>query len=85
MAKCTECEQLRKFRQKVWQEYQDQLRRNRLESPKQIKPAEETDRLLEEFRVASARWRHHLAVKHADQGHHVSEADLRLLEKKTVQ
>lgn len=66
MARCKDCEQLKKSRQKVWQRYQDQLRRNRVGSPKELKPAEETDRLLEQFRVASGRLKHHLAVKHPE-------------------
>jgi hypothetical protein len=80
MATCPDCEQLKKFKENVWQTYQDQKRKNNSGLFKELKSTEETDHLLEEFKVASARLRHHLAVKHADQGHRLSEADLRLLE-----
>ena len=80
MAICPDCEQLKKSREKIWQAYQDQKLRNNVGLFKELKSTEETDHLLEEFKVASARLRHHLAVKHADHGHRLSESDLRLLE-----
>jgi hypothetical protein len=80
MAICLDCEQLKKSRAEVWQAYQDQKRRNKSGPRRELKSSEETDLLLDEYKIASARLRHHLAVKHADQGHRLSRSDLRLLE-----
>jgi hypothetical protein len=80
MAICPDCEQLKKSKDEVWRAYQEQKRRNNSGLFKELKTTEETDRLLEEYKIASARLRHHLAVKHTEQGHRVSESDLRLLE-----
>jgi hypothetical protein len=80
MTTCAECEQLKKLREDLWQNYQDQKHRNKSGLFKELKSTAEIDYLLEQYKIASARLRYHLAIKHTDIGHRVSEADVRLLE-----
>jgi hypothetical protein len=76
---CTECEKLKKSKEDFWQAYQRQKRLNNSGLLKELKSTEGIDLLLDEYKIASARLRYHLAAKHTDQGHRVSENNLNLL------
>jgi hypothetical protein len=76
---CPECEKLKKSKEDFWQAYQRQKRMNNSGLLKELKSTEGIDLLLNEYKIASARLRYHQSVKHADQGHRVSENDLNLL------
>ena len=76
---CGECERLSTAKEEYWHAYQKEKLRSKVGLFKELKSTEEIDHLLEEYKIASARLRYHLAVKHTDEGHRVSEADLKLL------
>lgn len=76
---CTECQLLEESKEQCWLAYEHQKRINKSRLFNDVKSTEETDHLLEEYKISSARLRYHLAIKHTDQGHRVSENDLHLL------
>jgi hypothetical protein len=76
---CEECERLKEAKENYWRAYQKQKHLNNSGLFKEVKSTEEIDHLLDEYKIASARLRYHLAIKHTDQGHRVSEEDLKLL------
>jgi hypothetical protein len=77
---CPECERLIKSKEKLWRNYEDQKNLAGTGLFKEVKSTEEIDQLLKDYKIALARLRCHLAVKHADEGHRVSEEDLRLVD-----
>jgi hypothetical protein len=76
---CAECQLLEEAKEQYWQAYQRQKYINNSGFFKEVKSTEEIDHLLEEYQISSARLRYHLAIKHTDLGHRVSEKDLQLL------
>jgi hypothetical protein len=76
---CAECARLKNLKEEFWQAYQRQKHLNNSGLFQELKSNAEIDLLLEEYKITSARLRYHLAIKHTEQGHRVSEADLRLL------
>jgi hypothetical protein len=76
---CVECERLKEAKEDYWQAYQKQKHLNHSGLFKEVKSTEEIDHLLEEYKIAAARLRYHLAMKHTDQGHRVSQDDMDLL------
>jgi hypothetical protein len=76
---CVECECLKDAKENCWQAYQKQKRINNSGLFKEVKSTEEIDHLLDEYKIASARLRYHLAIKHTDQGHRVSQDDIDFL------
>jgi hypothetical protein len=77
---CPECQRLKESKEQYWQAYQRQKQISNSGLFKEVKLTEEIDHLVEEYKISSAQLRYHLAIKHTDQGHRVSEQDLQLLE-----
>jgi ribosomal protein L29 len=73
--KCDECNLLTTAKEQSWKAYQKQKHRSKSE----VKSTEEIDHLLEEYKIASARLRYHLAVKQPEEGHRVNPEDIQLL------
>jgi hypothetical protein len=72
---CPECQRLKESKEEYWKAYQRQKQLNHLVLFKEVKPTEEIEHLLEEYKISSARLRSQLAIKHTDYGHRVSEQD----------